>query len=546
MRGSLFAVLAVLAVAIGAVAAVLERPAAPPAPLPAVPAATAVPTPAATPRPVATPKPRPRPMRPLQRLAAAQPSWRRLERRARQVVRRLSGQRRAELSSVLAVLDGLAAAGRLDPSRLPLAFTTLRRNVQVWTRAGLPSPGQRMSFGPDPAVFQYYAGRGVQHHALASAGRINALVQPCLRDVDSLERRRRAAMSQRQVGGAPAPRFTARCHRARLRASLESLARLSSRRGGFVAFEYLFAFGQGSAPWVSGMAQATAAQALARGARAFAEPRYRRLALGALGAFEVPTPVGVRAGGEYVMYSFAPDLRIINGFLQSVIGLHDVAELTGSARARRLFRRGERVARRVVGAYDTGAWSLYSHRGRESTLDYHELVTGFLGGLCDRLDADRYCATERRFTRYLHQPPTLRLAVPSRGRARRVVRAGFRLDKGSTVRLTLRGPKLRFKRTFPVSRGRSRIPFTPPRAGRYLVRVQATGPEGRRVAQRAWVKVKPAVTRAERRERRARARARAEARGRCATRGRAGARRGGRRAGDAARCRERPSRRSRR
>ena len=33
-------------------------------------------------------------------------------------------------------------------------------------------------------------------------------------------------------------------------------------------------------------------------------------------------------------------------------------------------------------ALDTGAWSLYSEHGAESTLSYHELTASFLGGLC--------------------------------------------------------------------------------------------------------------------------------------------------------------------
>jgi hypothetical protein len=469
---------AILAVSLGALVALAQRDVAPP---PAIPVPVAAAAPTATPAPAATPAPRrSKPRRvaghstraALRRALAAgaiSPAayrrWLGVERRARTWLRRLHGSRRAELASVASVVNDLAASRRLTASRMPLAFLTLKRNTTVWKRASLPRPGQRMTFGSDPAVFQYYAGRGVQYHALASAGRINALVHPCLRAVRS-------------------KRFPARCFTGRLRRMLDSLARLSSRRGGFVAFEYQFAFGQGSPLWISAMAQATAAQALARGARVFASPRYRRLAIGALGAFEAPAPLGVRSGDEYLMYSFAPSLHIINGFLQSLIGLHDVAALTGSARARRLFRRGERVARRTVADYDTGAWSLYSAAGRESPLGYHQLVTGFLRGMCDRTGDAPYCETGRRFEHYLHRPPRLLLAAPTTRLAR------FRLDKGSTVRLTLRGPRLRFHNTFAASRGLTKIGFRAKRPGRYLVRVQATGPEGRTVARRAYVRVK--------------------------------------------------------
>lgn len=42
-------------------------------------------------------------------------------------------------------------------------------------------------------------------------------------------------------------------------------------------------------------------------------------------------------------------------------------------------------------------------------MDYHVLVTGFLHGLCERTRAEAYCATARRFARYLKTPPALSL-----------------------------------------------------------------------------------------------------------------------------------------
>ena len=103
------------------------------------------------------------------------------------------------------------------------------------------------------------------------------------------------------------------------------------------------------------MTQATAAQALARGADALGDPRYRDTALSALGAFDAPPPLGValrRGGGEYLMYSFNPGLHILNGYLQSVIGLHDLAELTGS-HARAAAVRGGRAGRARVASPPT-------------------------------------------------------------------------------------------------------------------------------------------------------------------------------------------------
>ena len=104
----------------------------------------------------------------------------------------------------------------------------------------------------------------------------------------------------------------------------------------------------------------------------------------ALAIFEAPTPQGVRVpaehGDHYAIYSFAPDLRVLNGFIQSLIGLYDYARLGADPRGTALFQAAEPEARAEVPTYDTGAWSLYSRGSstHESTLSYHDLLQGFL------------------------------------------------------------------------------------------------------------------------------------------------------------------------
>ena len=94
--------------------------------------------------------------------------------------------------------------------------------------------------------------------------------------------------------------------------------------------------------------------------------------------------MGVDGGDHFLMYSFAPGLRIFNGELQAVSGIGELAALGRDRHARRLFARGERTTRAMVAAADTGAWSLYSWAGRESTLGYHQLIEEFLGDMCVR------------------------------------------------------------------------------------------------------------------------------------------------------------------
>jgi len=394
---------------------------------------------------------------------------------ARAAARRLGGTRAAELAAVLGTTRRLAAARALTSERLRPVFVILRRNTAFWTRAPLPRPGQRFAFPRDAAVYQYYAGQGLQIQPLASWGRANGMAAHCLRSL-------RAARPDRP------------CRRRALRQTLDGLLALGARRSGYLAWEHYFAYGGGAPPWVSGMTQATAIQALARGHRALGTRRYGRAATAALGAFEQPPPAGIAlrvpGGRHYLMYSFSPSLRILNGHLQAVTGLHDLAALGHSRRARRLYRRGERTARRAVDRHDTGAWSLYSAQGRESTLGYHKLVGGFLGNLCDRTSRRAYCAARSRFDRYEREPPKVEIARPRGLRARRESELRFSLSKVSSVAVRLWGRRgLSLRHDLELSRGTHRLAWTPPGRGRYRLRIEATGPGGTRAATVETIRV---------------------------------------------------------
>jgi hypothetical protein len=378
--------------------------------------------------------------------------------RATAAARRLPGARGAQQRAVVALARRLARERRLSSSRLGPVLLTLRRNTNFWSRRDTPRPGARYAFGRDPVVFRYEPGQGLQIHWLGTWGRANGRARFCLAH----------------------PR---RCPRATLRKELDRLTGLASRRAGYAAYESLYFYGGGAPLWVSGMVQGTAVQALARGRRALDAPRFGRSARRALGAFERRPPAGVavRDGGghHFLMYSFAPGLRILNGDLQAITGLYDMAELTGSRRARRLYRTGERAARRAVARFDTGAWSLYSADGRESSLGYHRLVDGFLGDLCRRTRRAAYCGAARRFTRYEREPTRVAFAGARRSRAGRPASITFRLSKGSKVVVEVRGARgLALRRVLQLSRGRHVVGWRPRARGRYEVRVAAQGPSG--------------------------------------------------------------------
>ena len=61
---------------------------------------------------------------------------------------------------------------------------------------------------------------------------------------------------------------------------------------------------------------------------------------------------------------------------------------------------------------DTGDWSRYSYRGRESTMEYHELLREFMAGLCNRVKATEYCSAAKRYRSYMTDPAELEFTGP--------------------------------------------------------------------------------------------------------------------------------------
>jgi hypothetical protein len=328
---------------------------------------------------------------------------------ALKAVKRLGGTRAVELEAVIENLHSIAAAGVLTPSRLPALFLTLARNRRWWTTGPLLSSGQRVQFAGSQLVWEYYPGQGIQLQELGSFGPIDSMYQ---------------------AGAKYYPR---------IRELLAELIPLAANRGGGIAWEYYFNFDGGVPPWTSAMSQGTAIQALTEASEAFHDPSYLALARRALPIFRESSPVGVsvktRLGSRYLLYSFAPGAAVINGFLQSLIGLYDYAKVSGNPDAWQLFQSGDAEARAELPSYDTGAWSLYQP-GQEDTLDYHELVTSFLQQLCSRTRAPVYCTTASHFQAYIKTPPALQLLT----RSLRVGNPGvvrFRVSKISRVGITI-------------------------------------------------------------------------------------------------------------
>ncbi len=410
---------------------------------------------------------------------------------AKASLRKLSGTRRVELGAVIANLQAIAAGASLSSSRLPALFLTLERNRQWWTTNPLLANDERVSFPGSKIVWEHYAGQGIQIQWLATFGEANGF-------------------------------FLSGRENANLRQLLGEVIPLASKRAGGIAWEYMFRFDGGAPPWTSGLSQGTAVQVLARAFSRFKEPAYLTAAQQALGIFQTAPPQGVRvatpAGALYAEYTYAPSDKILNGFIQALVGLYDYAAITKDPLGLSLFEAGDAEARALVPRYDTGAWSLYDQFG-ESNLNYHELLAEFLEHLCQRtgkgppfanapspttapptttpgttttgnggtgavaaasspaqIPGDQiYCTTAQRFRADQHTPPVLSLisrTLPAGSRAG----VQLSLSKISAVRLTVRqGSRVVWSNHATLERGKPKLLWvTPAKAGSYSITLTAT------------------------------------------------------------------------
>jgi hypothetical protein len=370
---------------------------------------------------------------------------------ARRKTKRLSGARWVQMRAVIGTIEAIAARKQLTRTRLVPLWLTLDRNLRWWY-GGRPllASGTRVEFEGSELLWQYYPGQGLQFQVLGNFGKLNGLITGYFYDEAD--------------------------------AMLDELLPLSVGRAGGIAWEYYFAFGGGRPPWVSGMAQGTAVQALARAAhRLGRRDEVLPIAARALPLFSRRTPTGVRVperyGDHYALYSFAPSLRVANGFVQTLVGLHDYARISGDPKGAELFARADPQLRHELPTYDTGAWSLYSRgsSSRESDLPYHDLLRDFVNDLCKQTGTPVYCQTAQRFLAYLSTPPEI---VVRRGRLRggRYGRVGFRLSKISSVTLQItRGTRVVESRAFgTVAYGSRSFGWAVPRRkGRYTVTLTA-------------------------------------------------------------------------
>ena len=307
--------------------------------------------------------------------------------------------------------------------------------------------------GDDGAVYRFFSGHGYVFHPLANFAKLNADV--AARDAAD----------------------TAHLASALLDRAVPS--------GKALVWQYDFPFASGKPPWTSGMAQAVAAQALARAGTLLGDQSLLDAADAAYAAVPRLLSSFSPAKPWVALYSF-DRTPVLNAQLQAALSIGDYGTISGNTSAAALAARLTSAARALLPRFDTGYWSLYSLRGDESPLDYHEFVIGLLRKLATRTGDAAWQEAADRFQTYESEPPVVRLRGapapvyphPWDGyRDEALIR--FWLSKGSTVTLIVGGHRI--TESFP--RGENTFVWSPEGVdpGTYHPYLTAVGPGGLRV-----------------------------------------------------------------
>jgi hypothetical protein len=174
-----------------------------------------------------------------------------------------------------------------------------------------------------------------------------------------------------------------------------------ARPDGAIVWPYHFDWQEGrsclKAPWISAMSQGLAISALVRAYRLTGDAGLLPLCERSIRVFEQAVEDGgVRTQeGDHVLYEEYPAYplpRVLDGFLFSLLGLHDLAQELRDSRTQRLFDEGiDGLKFKLADWNYRGKWSWYGTHGYLCPTHYHRL-NGTLIQILARLTGDSLLA----------------------------------------------------------------------------------------------------------------------------------------------------------
>jgi hypothetical protein len=324
------------------------------------------------------------------------------------VLPKLASSRYRNLAAVVHQVAGFWKG--YDSARGRTLFSMLAFNTRWFANHWDQKAGTDVVDYSDGTWYRAFPGIGFQFHPLENFGKLN--------------------------------NFVAQKNTARADQLAQALIDRSVVRAGGLAWEYYFRFDGGRPPWISGMAQAVAAQALSRAGTLLGDPTLTAASQRVYRTVPSLTR-SVQTGPWIRLYAFN-DETVLNAQLQTIVSLQDYATQTGDQAAADLVSRLQAAAVGLLPKFDTGYWSLYSLGGTEAPLDYHKYVVRLLGILTKRTQDPTFATYAQRFGDDLREPPLVK-GGPAPGAIypwpqdgyRDYARYVFWVSKRSTVRLQI-------------------------------------------------------------------------------------------------------------
>ena len=379
---------------------------------------------------------------------------------ARTLATDLGGSRAVALKAIIKSATQIGNQAAFSPALARIVFLELQSNVTYLASHALPSSGTRIRI--DGVVYESYRGQGLRIQPL---GTYFAILEPG-----------QGIVSEGGVG-----------------AAMTSAQKIVLTDGESYTLPYLFSW-MGHAPnWQSAMAEGVAASAGLSAWNRTGDDTFLDSAM-RFGNGALDDAITVENNGLWFpLYVFAPSYRVLNGHMQAVLSMNDLADATGDDGFADAFSRGVATTKAVLPTYDTGGWGRYAI-GEDAPVKYMTLMATQLKELGQITGDPAFTDMGNKFTADLTTPPVIAgpaeppkpLKLKKFKRQKPFIK--LRIVRDKPVTLTLRfftkqgksagvGPVV-----ISVSSGASRIKLNlPTKAGRYSIRADAKDWAGNKV-----------------------------------------------------------------
>jgi len=379
---------------------------------------------------------------------------------ARTLATDLGGSRAVALKAIIKSATQIGNQAAFSPALARIVFLELQSNVTYLASHALPSTGTRIRI--DGVVYESYRGQGLRIQPL---GTYFAILEPG-----------QGIVSEGGVG-----------------AAMTSAQKIVLTDGESYTLPYLFSW-MGHAPnWQSAMAEGVAASAGLSAWNRTGDDTFLDSAM-RFGNGALNDAITVENNGLWFpLYVFAPSYRVLNGHMQAVLSMNDLADATGDDGFADAFSRGVATTKAVLPTYDTGGWGRYAI-GEDAPVKYMTLMATQLKELGQITGDPAFTDMGNKFTADLTTPPVIAgpaeppkpLKLKKFKRQKPFIK--LRIVRDKPVTLTLRfftkqgksagvGPVV-----ISVSSGASRIKLNlPTKAGRYSIRADAKDWAGNKV-----------------------------------------------------------------